>query len=200
MTSTSGLTWLKSSISVIAILLLVARMIWPNLKVDTITLGLMVVAVLPWLSALISSAKFPGGWEVTFKDLEAAGNEITQTAPPPTTAPPEEPKPDYVRFANGDSNLILVGFRIEIETRLRKLADAYNIKNNLPLIHILKKLASQNVFMREIENALLELITSGNSAAHGALVNKNVALWAINSGPKILDALDRIIEEHRTSG
>lgn len=65
----STLTWLKASISVIACSLLLVRIFWPELKVDSVTLGLLVVGVLPWFSNLIESAKFPGGWEVKFRDL-----------------------------------------------------------------------------------------------------------------------------------
>jgi hypothetical protein len=40
------------------------------LNIDAITLGLLVVAVLPWFSDLLQSAKFPGGWEVNFREIK----------------------------------------------------------------------------------------------------------------------------------
>lgn len=202
--SASSLTWLKACITAMACLLILVRIIWPELKVDSITLCLLAVAVLPWLSSLIESAKLPGGLEVKFRDLQAAGREITETAPPstlaPTTAAPEESRPTYLNIASDDPNLALVGLRIEIETRLRELANAYDICGNPPLSRTLQDLRSRNVFTREIENALGQLIHAGNQAAHGARVDRDAAFWAIDSGPEILAALDRIIEEHRTNG
>ena len=42
------------------------------LTIDAISLGLLIVALLPWASSLIESAKFPGGWEIKFRDLKKA--------------------------------------------------------------------------------------------------------------------------------
>lgn len=198
----SVLTWLKVGITGIACFLLFVRIFWPELKVDSITLGLLVVGVLPWLSNLIESAKFPGGWEVKFRDLEVAGREITKTVSPttpaPTTEPPEEPSPSYLKIASDDPNLSLVGLRIEIETRLRELAQAYGIGGHLPLSRILRELRPHNMMIQEIEKALYQLIQAGNRAAHGARVDRDASSWAIDSGPEILAVLDRIIEEHRS--
>ena len=43
------------------------HMIWPGLVIDAITLGLLVIAILPWLSTLIERATLPGGWGVNFR-------------------------------------------------------------------------------------------------------------------------------------
>jgi hypothetical protein len=59
---------LKIAVSVGAVAVMVARFVWPNLKVDVFTLALVIVALLPWLSGMIESAKFPGGWEVKFRE------------------------------------------------------------------------------------------------------------------------------------
>jgi hypothetical protein len=64
----SNQKWLKISVSLGAIAVIVARFVWPNLKVDIFTLALVILAVLPWLSGMIESAKFPGGWEVKFRE------------------------------------------------------------------------------------------------------------------------------------
>jgi hypothetical protein len=43
----------------------------PSLKFDDpLSVGLLVVAVLPWLSQLLSSAKLPGGWELIFREIK----------------------------------------------------------------------------------------------------------------------------------
>lgn len=69
--SWSKLPWLKLLIPLIALVFIVVRIIWPKLQIDAITIGLLAVAFLPWLSTLIESAKLPGGYEFTFRRIEA---------------------------------------------------------------------------------------------------------------------------------
>jgi len=39
-------------------------------KVDTITLGLLIMAVLPWVSSFLQSAELPGGWKFQFDQVK----------------------------------------------------------------------------------------------------------------------------------
>ena len=52
---------LKIGISVAAGLLIGARLIWPDIKIDAISIGLFIVALIPWMTSLVESKKFPGG-------------------------------------------------------------------------------------------------------------------------------------------
>ena len=70
-------TTLKVSVTVVAAIGIVVHLIWPQVRIDAITLGLLVVSVLPWLSAFVKSAEFPGGWKITFHDIAAAGAKVT---------------------------------------------------------------------------------------------------------------------------
>ncbi|MEX1231540.1 MAG: hypothetical protein WEB58_14930 [Planctomycetaceae bacterium] len=60
----------RAVITVAAIALLAGHLVWPSLSIDYITTVLVVIALMPWLPAIIQSAKFPGGWEVTFRQIE----------------------------------------------------------------------------------------------------------------------------------
>jgi hypothetical protein len=62
--------YVKTSISAVALILLVTHIFRPEWQIDTITLGLLAVAVLPWFSAIIESAELPGGWKVKFREIE----------------------------------------------------------------------------------------------------------------------------------
>jgi hypothetical protein len=46
------------------------HVIWPDLKIDGITVVLLVVAVLPWLGDLFTSIELPGGTRLEYKQLE----------------------------------------------------------------------------------------------------------------------------------
>jgi hypothetical protein len=62
----------KLLFSIGAVVLILIRRIQPSLlPADAVTLGLLVVAVLPWISSFIDIAEFPGGWKFQFRELEA---------------------------------------------------------------------------------------------------------------------------------
>ncbi|MEV6756738.1 hypothetical protein [Streptomyces sp. NPDC051214] len=50
--------------------LAVAHAVWPEWKIDTITVTLLIVAALPWLGEIFESIDFPGGGSVRFRELE----------------------------------------------------------------------------------------------------------------------------------
>jgi len=63
--------WLKLLISVGAFIFILIHLLAPTVPVDAITIGLLIVVILPWLSTLIESAELPGGWKVTFREIQA---------------------------------------------------------------------------------------------------------------------------------
>jgi len=81
-------TVIKLVISTGALALLVARFLVPQLEVDAITIGLLVVCILPWASSFVVSLKAPGGWEVKLRELASKVEKVIDTssegAPEPT--------------------------------------------------------------------------------------------------------------------
>ena len=65
----------KIIISVIALVLVSIRWIRPDIIIDTVTISLLVVALLPWVTVLVESAELPGGWKVKFRELKKVQNE-----------------------------------------------------------------------------------------------------------------------------
>jgi hypothetical protein len=96
-------------------------------------------------------------------------------------------------IAQTDPNLALVGLRIEIERRIRTLAQRHDLKETKVLSQMLRELRFRNILTGDVAGGLSELIHAGNMAAHGADVTGNVASWAIETGPVILGQLDEII-------
>jgi hypothetical protein len=182
----------KIAITTGALILVGARVLWPDLKIDAVTLGLALVAVLPWLSSVIKSAELPGGWKVEFQEIRSAGEKVTSGAPEPEAK--VRPLPSYLEIAPRDPNLALAGLRIEIERRLRGLAEKHRIQSDLPLRRLLNELQRRGVLAHPSVSGLQELITAGNQAAHGAPVDPRAAEWAIDYGPGVLTVLDELIE------
>ena len=193
----SGITWLKAAISLCATACIVLRLIFPDIKIDAITVGLLIVAVLPWFSALIESAKLPGGWEVKFRDLQKAATAITEsaTATTTTTTTTPPPQPAFIAIATRDPNLALAGLRIEIEKRVRAIALKHGIQETYSVRQTLDRLRRAGVFDYRAIGGLDQIINAGNHAAHGAYVEPSVAEWAIEYGPSVLNVLDNHLKE-----
>ncbi len=185
-------TGLKVGISLAAAILVGVRLIWPDLKIDFITIGLFIVGILPWFASLIQKAKLPGGWEITFRDVQEAAKKAIQT-----TDEPEQTivsaSPSVFEVANLDSNLALVYLRIEIEKRLRILAGKANLNSRGPMPRLFRDLQKGGVVNDVVFSGLQELIMAGNQAAHGAEVEPSVADSILEYGPRIIHALDRSI-------
>jgi len=172
-----------------ALALLVVRLVWPDVKVDAVAIGLFVVAVLPWLASILESAKLPGGWEIKFRNLQRAGQQVVSgaSAVSETTT---RGGPLSEGIATSDPNLALVALRIEIERRLRAIARQYELPEERSLLRLFRSLREREILTEASLSGLEELVAAGNQAAHGARVESHVAQWAAEYGPQILTTLD----------
>ena len=187
-------TLIKIIVSLGAIVLAALRLIWPSLQIDMVTIGLLVVAILPWLSSILESAKFPGGWEIKFRDLERAGLKIT-TATQPRQEYALKPAPSYITIIDQDPNLALVGLRIEIEQRLVALAEKHQLRDPRSVKRLFNELQNRGVLNQSALSGIQEIITAGNQAAHGARVEEGTTQWVLSTGTQILAALDAELQK-----
>jgi hypothetical protein len=94
-------------------------------------------------------------------------------------------------IADRDPNLALAGLRIEIEKRLRKIADTKGIDSQrLGMGQLLRRLSDAQAISPNQRSVLSDMTSLLNDAAHGAEVDDRAAEWAINVGPKLLATLD----------
>jgi hypothetical protein len=63
-------------ISSCAILLAVVHMVRPNLRIDAVTLALVVVAIAPWLAPVFKSVELPGGWKFEYQEIQRQVGEV----------------------------------------------------------------------------------------------------------------------------
>ncbi len=75
---------LRYAVTLGALLVAAARIYWPELKIDGVTLGLLGIALLPWLQPLLKSIELPGGLKLEMQDYEQS---ISDTPPPGQQAP-----------------------------------------------------------------------------------------------------------------
>ena len=69
---------MKVVISLCALALLLAKLLWPKMQIDAIAIGLLIIAILPWISSFLESAKLPGGWELKFRNLEREFSQLKE--------------------------------------------------------------------------------------------------------------------------
>ena len=193
-TQAQALWWLRLTVSIGALLIVGAHLIWPHLAIDAVTLVLLVVALVPWLAPIFKSLEFPGGWKVEFRDLQRAGQRAEQAGLlAPATTPEASARFAFQRVANDDPNLALAGLRIEIEKRLVAIAERSGLDvRNRGVGQLLRLLSERQILGFQERSALADLTGLLNTAVHGASVDRQAAEWAIEIGPRLLAALDDI--------
>jgi hypothetical protein len=185
----------------------VAHRVFPHVTLDAIDWALIVIAILPWILQYLRGFEIPGIVKIDLADTKAATDKVTRAQPTAGQITLEGHPPrviiggDSEQFANlrtiydTDPNLALVGFRIQIEKRLRDLAAARQISDSkMPLQRLLHELINQNLIPSEIASGLMELIALGNRAAHGVTVSPDAAGWLLDIGPDVLLRLDSLLQ------
>ena len=186
-------------ITVASLALVGVHLVWPNLRVDAVTLILLAAAAIPWLLPLFKSVELPGGLKLEFQDLQAAEQRAAEAGlldEPPDPAPLHEYSFQVV--ANEDANLALAGLRIEIERRLGRLAEGAGIgSTKMSVGRLLRRLGDERILTHKQRSVLTDLVGLLNSAAHGASADHQSAQWALEVGPRLLATLDKRIERQR---
>lgn len=182
---------LHITISVLALLLALGHLLYPSVRIDAVTLALLVIAILPWLGSVFRSVELPGGLKVEYKELEKAKEKAEQAGLLETPTDRKE-EPGYIAAAQHDPNLALAGLRIEIEKRLRTLAQQQGVGGQNQGIGVLmRNLRTAGAIKPQEDSVLRDLIGLLNEAVHGADVDLRAAQWAIEVGPQLLASLDK---------
>ena len=184
-----NLFWVKSVITFVAIILICIHLFVPSIKVDVITLGLLIAGLAPWLSSIVKAMEFPGGWKVEFQDLQ----NITQRAESAELLSEKtDRKYSFESIVEDDPNLALAGLRIEIEKTLKEIA----LQEGITDIHSINQLTSVlnqvGTITAEQTSLIRDLVPMLNEAVHGKSVDPRAAEWAIKTGPRILNALEKV--------
>ena len=187
-------TKLKLILSIVALIIIFVRRIFPQLQMDAIDLALIVIMFLPWFSSIIKGMEFPGGFKIEFQDVKEASDKIIKQSSESISKVVKTKDEVFVPKDN-NANLALVSLRIEIEKRIQKLISFYQIDDKSDIPSLLYKLRTNNVLNESELDGLRTIVMFGNRAAHGVSVDPKVIEWARNEGSKILSILDIKIEE-----
>ncbi len=218
---------LKYLISIGALFLLVLHVVWPALGIDITAIALLFIAALPFLGALlkdlassgVKNLELPGGIKIELAEVKAAADKVirgwanvelpsmkasgtatvTKAEPSEEKIPIEDPIAAIREVANTDSNLSLVAFRIEIEKRIREIAEKFQIRSHrASLGKLIRELQNRQILPPDVSAGLMDLVALGNRAAHGAEVDPPAADWVLDSGASIILELDNILRNQRS--
>jgi len=183
----------SSSITVIAATLLIVHVVLPELKIDSISLALFSIAIIPWLGSLFTKVELPGGMKFEYAPFEKAAEKALEAGliEPRQGAVEAVDEPQYVSILAADPNLALAGLRIEIERRLRELAKSAGLENSKRgLGMLLRDLVANDVLNRRQLSALQDIIQSLNGAAHGETIEIEQARQVMDIGQQVLRSLE----------
>jgi hypothetical protein len=150
------LTWLITGGAVIAA---GVHLVWPDIGIDAITITLLLVATVPWLAPLFKAVELPGGVKVEFAELEKAQREAESAGILATPRTHREREVGSRLIPTDDPNLALAGIRIELERRLRKIAERNGVSANRRGAGVLiRDLQVRNILSREQSSILEDLL------------------------------------------
>lgn len=183
------------TISAVALIIVVVHLKWPDLKIDSITLTLLLVAVIPWLSQIFRSLEFPGGWKIEFQDLQKAKKRADDAGLLSGRVETKSPY-SFQLVADDDPNLALAGLRIEIEKRLNQIAESYQMDAGRSSAgRLLRLLGQRDLLSQQEQSVLADMMGLLNGAVHGARIDSRAADWAMDVGPRLLASLDEKIKQ-----
>lgn len=190
---------LRIAISLLACVLLIAHLIWPGLKIDAITLTLFGIAIVPWLGSIFKSLEMPGGWKFEFKDFAKAVTNAEESGllAPKKVALMGQTQSDVTYSALLDTypRLAVIDLRVDIEKRLRELADRNSLTNQKASATTLtRQLEKLQVLTGPESVALLGILASLNPVVHGAEITRANAEQVLEVGKRLIDSLDERLQ------
>ncbi|KAB2934594.1 MAG: hypothetical protein F9K24_02125 [Leptonema illini] len=153
------------------------------------------IAVAPWILTIIRRLELPQGWAVEFR-VEEELREIQERAIKSGLVKENQKTGASYSFQtvlDTDHRLALAGLRIEIESRLRKIADSYGINTNHKGVgHLIRDLSNKGSITEEQIAVIRDLLGLLNRAIHADDIDLTSAQWAANEGAALLNGLDRL--------
>jgi hypothetical protein len=182
-------------IAVAALLLLIFDTFIKSLS--AVALGLIVVALSPWLIKFMKTLELPGGIKMEFRDqLERITERAKEAGLLDEVEPLAEKRTAYEAIYNDDPTLALASLRIELERRIRDLGKLAGVEQRRgPVVQNVKLLRDTGALHADEAGAIEDLMPLLNKAVHSEEYSREAAGWAMQVGPELLAALDRKIAE-----
>lgn len=185
--------WFKVIITVICLFIFFVRIIYPDINIDSISVTLLILALVPWFIRYIKSLEINGlgSFELVSEEkkdeIEAFAHQIGLEE--------EEEYNDYtfLKLRDTDSKLALASLRIEIEGVLNEIIDKYQLDRKRKGIRESVNILSQKNLLNSKEKAIiLDIIHILNRAVHSDLKKHELddIDWIMDLGVSLLNSLN----------
>jgi hypothetical protein len=199
--SDSTLAYTRAFVTVGALVIAVVHAIWPSLTIDTVTIALVVIAILPWLAPMLKSVEIAGNKFEFREELDKVTSQMQDAnlLPQNSSTPPPSSTTASI-MAPYDPILELSNLRREIETRLVKIAESRGMETyRYGPNQLTRNLTEKGVFTPKESFALQDFITVINRVIRNKLeIDPADAKYAVDAGAKFLPWLDGIIGKQKT--
>jgi hypothetical protein len=175
----------------------VAHLVAPNLKIDAITVLLLVVALLPWLGELLESIELPGGWKLQYRALADKVEETEQQASQAATR---------AREAVSTANVAIGATRIGDRTVVNSIADVNDLIDEYRQLRQLPASPGRTQQMDQLFGRMVVVVsTTAQFDAAAALKDDDPAvrltgyasLYGVPDPTMIDVAIDALVKERR---
>ena len=192
----------KLSASILFIGIFLLRILKPELNIDSISVMLIVLALVPWFIQYIKSLEINGLGKVELitEDQKQAIQKNADEAGILTDTKENEISNNYT-FYNlryEDPKLALAGLRIELESTLIKLVEKNSLDGQRFGLNKMTNILSKNNIITSGESSLIYDISSVlNRAVHSQLgeYNSETFDWVFDVGLKLLDSLGKKLSD-----
>jgi hypothetical protein len=154
----------KKALSIIvssaALAVMAAHLAWPNLRVDAVTLGLLILAIVPWLAPLFKSIELPGIGKFEFQELK---REVARKGEEVAALAGRVAEVEKITF----SGKTTPAFRERVTSDLRELHDYFNhIGANLgstsPSVEVRKDAGALGYYLQDTNTIVIGIQARDN--------------------------------------
>ncbi|HSW48046.1 MAG TPA: hypothetical protein VLG67_03095 [Candidatus Saccharimonadales bacterium] len=166
-------------------------------RIDSTTVLLLVIIIFIPYIPLIKKIKY-GNFEaeITTDEIRKIEKKVEQI-PEKKQKKLSSEKPDILKdLVDSDPALALAKARIEIEKRIRSLAQIYakdKLRGKFNLTEIVISLFEKEVIEETLENLLVDIITVANRAIHGEFVSKDDAIRLVDIANRAIEELEYVV-------
>lgn len=179
-------------ISFIFLIILWVHIFYPKVEIDLVTMLLLILVWLPWASPLLKSLELTWVWKIEFQDIKSIVDTTKELSKNIDNSNRNKDANNHFKsLYESDPLLAFASIRIELEQKLKKLWEKYNIDNHRGIRFIVNDL-SKNWILSDKEKKLYhDILPILNLAIHGEQFDMEASKWLIETAPEILKYLDQ---------
>lgn len=190
--------FLKIMISMLFIAVLIIRIVLPDLKIDTTSIVLIILATIPWVIQFIKSLEINGVGKVELvnkdKKKEMEENAVNAGLGITKTNVDESKQYSFINLRYNDPKLALAGLRIEIENSLRRIAENNSLDVSfVGIIQMTRLLVKEHLIDGNEQSIISDITVVLNKAVHSQLSSYESETfdWVFDLGISLLKSLNK---------